>query len=154
VERHEQVPGTEGEVQLPFQLRPTEQPQTLDRVDARAAHRVHARGVLASLAEPYLEGYLVAARVASSLFDGLAVSRDEMTERFLSEGEQMLSDGTIRREESVSRVLFKNALKRFRTMGFVAEERTFDDGKEIATISRGPRFDELGALDERLVAYL
>ncbi|MFH1151055.1 MAG: 1-acyl-sn-glycerol-3-phosphate acyltransferase [Actinomycetota bacterium] len=119
-------------------------PADLERLDG------HARVVLASLIEPYLEGYRVAARTALSMGDDIGVSRDEMSERFISQGERMLSDGSINRVESVSRVLFRNALKRFRTLGFVSEERTFEDGRELATISRGPRFDELAALEERL----
>ncbi|HEY5532989.1 MAG TPA: 1-acyl-sn-glycerol-3-phosphate acyltransferase, partial [Candidatus Anoxymicrobiaceae bacterium] len=68
-------------------------------------------GVLCSLLDSYLEGYLVACRAIGRLEFDRPVTREEAVDLCFAEGERMLHDGSIRREESLSRIAFKNAVK-------------------------------------------
>lgn len=101
-----------------------------------------AAAVFASLIEPQLEGYAVVATAVGRLEPGSEMSRDELVQRCFKEGSRMLAEGAIRREESISRVTFKTAIRRFTRMGFLTELRERgDDGKETVTVSPGERPD-------------
>ena len=112
------------------------------------------REVFASLVESYLEGYLAAARAAGSLGPG-SVSRDDLIERCLAEGECMLKDGSIDRPESVSKTAMVNAVRRFVLWGALEQRREkVEDRRDKVTLSRGPRFEMLAQTDARLAGFL
>ena len=82
------------------------------------------------------------ATAVGRLEPGSGISRDELVQRCFKQGSLLLAEGTIRREESISRVTFKTAIRRFTQMGFITERRERgDDGKETVTVSPGERHD-------------
>jgi len=98
--------------------------------------------VFASLVDPQLEGYSVVATAMGRLEPGSETSRDELVKQCFKEGSRLLAEGVIRREESISRVTFKTAIRRFTQMGFITERRERgDDGRETVTVSPGERSD-------------
>lgn len=113
-----------------------------------------AAAVFASLVDPQLEGYLVVATAMGRLEPGSEASRDELVKRCFKEGSRLLAEGAIRREESISRVTFKTAIRRFTQMGFLTERRERgDDGKETVIVSPGERSDAT-ELAHRLLSFL
>jgi hypothetical protein len=107
------------------------------------------REVFASLVQSYLEGYRVALRSAGAVGGG--VSRDEMVERCLAEGERMLKDGVIERPEAVSKTTMVNAVRRFVAWDALAQRREKVEGrKDKVTLSKGPDFETLARAEERL----
>jgi hypothetical protein len=112
-------------------------------------------GVLCSLLDSYLEGYLVACRAIGSLSPEEPVGTDEAVGLCFEEGERMLKDGSIRREESLSRIALKNSLKCYRKMGLIDEvSRTGDDGKEKVGLIVGERFEERFEIADRIMGFL
>ena len=110
-------------------------------------------GVFASLTRSYLEGYLVATRAAGSLGAG-NISRDDLIEKCLAEGERMLKDGSIKRPESVSKTTMVNAVRRFVLWGALAQHREKVEGhKDKVTLAQGPRFEMLAETGEYLSAF-
>lgn len=117
-------------------------------------YRSYSR-VLCSLLESYLEGYLVACRAIGSLEAGEPVSAREVVTLCFAEGEKMLDDGSIRREESLSQVAFKNAVKNYRKMGLLAEaERKSGDGTDEKVLLPGPLFNERRSIEDGLLSFL
>jgi glycerol-3-phosphate O-acyltransferase len=111
--------------------------------------------VLCSLMESYLECYCVACRTVGSFSSEKPVSTDEAVELCFSEGERMLKSREITREESLSRIAFKNAIKCYRKMGLLDEVKHYDDdGKEEALLVPGPRFIDCRATEERIKSFL
>ncbi|MBU4386190.1 MAG: 1-acyl-sn-glycerol-3-phosphate acyltransferase [Actinobacteria bacterium] len=105
-------------------------------------NRSYGAAVFASLVDSFLEGYIVVATTLGRLEPGSELSRDELVKQCFKEGARLLAEGTIRREESISRVTFKTAIRRFKQMGFLTERRERgDDGKEAVTVSPGERRD-------------
>ena len=112
-------------------------------------------GVLCSLLDSYLEGYLVACRAIGSLSPEEPVVTEEAVGLCFGEGERMLKEGSIRREESLSRIAFKNSLKCFRKMDLIDEvRRTDDDGKETVGLVVGDRFEERFEMADRIMGFL
>jgi hypothetical protein len=67
----------------------------------------------------------------------------------------MWKDGAIRREESLSRIAFKNAIKCYRKMGLLAElQQRDDDGEEKSVLAPGEHFDERRAMEQRILSFL
>jgi glycerol-3-phosphate O-acyltransferase len=117
-------------------------------------HRAYA-GVLCSLLDSYLEGYLVACRAMGSLSPDQPVTRDNAVELCFTTGERMLKEGAIRREESLSRIAFKNAIKCYHKLGILAElQQPGEDGKENAVLVPGNRFDERQGIEDRILSFL
>ena len=113
-----------------------------------------ASRVLSSLLESYVEGYEVAARAASTV-PARGISRDELTERCMGEGERMLRDGAITRVEAVSKTIMVNASRKFVAMGALVQTRQKNEaGKDRVLIARGPAFDELSTIEKRLRSLL
>ena len=111
--------------------------------------------VLCSLLESYLEGYMVACRAIGSLTAGEPVTVDGAVELCFTEGGRMWKDGAIRREESLSRIAFKNAIKCYRKMGLLAElQQRDDDGEEKPVLAPGEHFEERRAMEERILSFL
>ena len=112
-------------------------------------------GVLCSLLDSYLEGYLVACRAIGSLSPEEPVVTEEAVGLCFGEGERMLKEGSIRREESLSRIAFKNSLKCYRKMDLIDEvRRTDDDGKETVGLVVGDRFEERFEMADRIMGFL
>ncbi|MHB8894676.1 MAG: 1-acyl-sn-glycerol-3-phosphate acyltransferase [Candidatus Geothermincolia bacterium] len=108
--------------------------------------------VFASLLESYVEGYTVAARSMGSIGDD-AVTREDLIEQCMREGEIMLADGTIVRPESVSKIMMVNALRKFVDREMLAQTREKVEGqRDRVTLTRGPRFEEMARIEERLRA--
>jgi glycerol-3-phosphate O-acyltransferase len=117
-------------------------------------HQAYA-SVLCSLLESYLECYCVACRAVGSFSSEKPVSTDEAVELCFSEGERMLKSREITREESLSRIAFKNAIKCYRKLGLLDEVKHYDeDGKEEALLVPGPRFIDCRATEERIKSFL
>jgi len=111
--------------------------------------------VLCSLLDSYLEGYMVACRAVGALNADEPVTADEAVKLCFTEGERMLKDGDIRREESLSRIAFKNAVKCYRKMGLLAElQQRDDDGEEKSVLVPGENFDERRAMEQRIGSFL
>jgi len=111
--------------------------------------------VLCSLLDSYLEGYMVACRAIGSLMTDKPVTMDDAVELCFAEGERMLKEGAIRREESLSRIAFKNAIKCYRKMGLLAElQQRDDDGEEKPVLAPGEHFDDRRAMEERILSFL
>ena len=67
----------------------------------------------------------------------------------------MLHDGSIRREESLSRIAFKNAVKCYTKMGLVKEvELPDDEGTVSKSIVPGDNFAEREGTEERIRDFL
>ncbi len=112
-------------------------------------------GVLCSLLDSYLEGYLVACRAMGRLEFDRPVTRDEAVDLCFAEGERMLHDGSIRREESLSRIAFKNAVKWYTKMGLAKEvELPDDEGTISKSIVPGDNFMEREGTEERIRDFL
>jgi len=112
-------------------------------------------GVLCSLLDSYLEGYLVACRVIGSFTADEPFTVEDAVDLCFGQGERMLKEGHIRREESLSRIAFKNAVKRFRKMGLLAELQQLDaDGHERPVLVPGGRFEERQAIEDRIRSFL
>ncbi len=109
-------------------------------------------GVLASLLDSYLEGYMVASRALRSLSGQKPVTVEQAVDLCFEEGERMLKDGSILREESMSRVAFKNAVKCYGKMGLVAELPGEDEKERL--LVPGDHFAELGALESRIAGFV
>ncbi len=117
-------------------------------------HQMYA-DTLRSLLDSYLEAYLIASRALTSIPAEEPVKVDDAVEFCFSEGERMLKEGSIRREESLCRVAFKNAIKGYREMGLVTQTLVPNDhGKMITVVSRGENFDEFNSLEQRLTSLL
>jgi glycerol-3-phosphate O-acyltransferase len=111
--------------------------------------------ILCSLIDSYLEAYLVACRALGALDPGEPPDRDDAVEMCFDVGERMLKNGEIRREESISRVAFKNAIKCYRNMKLIEERRQRDaEGEDGGVLVPGERFDELTAVGERIKSLL
>lgn len=111
--------------------------------------------VLASLVSSTLEGYLAAATALEALTERAALSRDDFVEICFEKGERLLEDGTIRREESLSKVTFKNTVRMFARMDILREGFERDEsGKDVMILSRGCRFDDREALRARVHSFL
>ena len=107
--------------------------------------------VMASLLESYLECYRVAAHAAGSV-PRSGISREDLVERCMAEGERMLRAGLIRRPESVSKTSVLNAIRHFASCGMLEQHRARVEGKaDVVSLSPGPRFDELAKVEETLV---
>ena len=112
-------------------------------------------GLLCSLLDSYLEGYMVACRAVGSLDAGTPVTNEEAVALCFAEGERMLKEGSIRREESLSRIAFKNALKCYKKMGIAAELIELgEEGKEKQMLVPGEHFEERGAIEARIRGLL
>jgi 1-acyl-sn-glycerol-3-phosphate acyltransferase len=112
-------------------------------------------GVLCSLLDSYLEGYLVACRAIGSLSPEEPVVTEKAVDLCFAEGERMLKEGSIRREESLSRIAFKNSLKCYRKMDLIDEvRRTDDDDKETVGLVVGERFEERFEIADRIMGFL
>ena len=101
--------------------------------------------VMAGTIESFVEGYLVAAVALAALGDGM--SSEEFVARSFREGERLLVEGAVRREESVSRVTFKNALRWFEKLQISRLE--YGDGGRVA-VTPGDRYSELEAVTRKL----
>ena len=111
--------------------------------------------VLCSLLESYLESYLVACRAVGSVVSGEPLTFQDAVDLCFSEGERMLKEGQIRREESLSRIAFKNAARSYRKMGLLAEVQQLDaDGNERPVLVPGERFDERLAVEGRIRSFI
>lgn len=111
--------------------------------------------VLAALVEPFLEGYLVALTALGGLETGKQVPLDDLVEACFAEGERLMGEGSVLREESLSKVTFKNALLRFGKMGLVSDIRERDDrGYEKVTIIADCAPEDLAPLAERIRSFL
>lgn len=110
---------------------------------------------LAAMLEPFLEGCLLAADTLHVLDDGEEIPREEYLDILLSAGDRLLRDGSMRRVESVSKVMTLNALKSFARMGLVEERRTAGvTGKEQVVLARGERFDGIDRLTGEIKSFL
>jgi 1-acyl-sn-glycerol-3-phosphate acyltransferase len=108
------------------------------------------REVFASLIESYLECYLVASRAAGDLLMR-PLAREDLVEKCLAEGERMLKDGAIRRQESVLKTATINAVRRFALMGALQEQRERVEGRaDKVSYVRGPAFERLAEIEARL----
>lgn len=111
--------------------------------------------VLCSLLESYLESYLVACRAVGSIAAGEPVTVQDAVDLCFGEGERMLKAGQIRREESLSRIAFKNAVRSYRKMGLLAEFQQLDaDGNERPVLVPGERFDERLTVEGRIRSFI
>jgi glycerol-3-phosphate O-acyltransferase len=110
------------------------------------------RGALGSLLDSFLEGYLAACRAIGSIASVERVGRDRLVERCFTEGAGMLEAGSIRRPESLSRVIFENALDCFEDMGLLSVEA--EGGKKKAVCLRGDVFGEREELEEGIRSFL
>ncbi len=128
----------------------------LDRADEAWKPVDHAGAeVLGSLLDSFLEGYLVACLAIGSLTAEEPVVVAELVALCFAEGERMLDEGSIRREESLSRILFKNAVKNYQEMGLLAElQRNGEAGREETALIPGERFDERGDVENRIDGFL
>jgi hypothetical protein len=107
--------------------------------------------VMASLLESYLECYRVAVHAAGSV-PRSGISRQDLVERCMAEGERMLRAGLVRRPESVSKTSVLNAIRHFASCGMLEQHRARVEGKaDMVSLSPGPRFDELAKVEETLV---
>ncbi len=121
-----------------------------ERSTALLDESVDEKRVIASLLESYVEGYTVAARAAGMICDG-SISRDDFVERCFAEGELMLSEGAITRQEAVSKTMMMNAARRFVVLGALEQRREKAKGhRDRVLLSKGPRFDEIALIEERL----
>ena len=111
-------------------------------------------GVLCSLLESYLEGYLVACRGLTALSSERPATMEEALALCFEEGERMLAGGGIRREESLSRIAFRNAVNCYRKMGLIAELEPRSGSGEKPVLVPGEHFDELEALQSRIAGFL
>jgi glycerol-3-phosphate O-acyltransferase len=111
--------------------------------------------VLCSLLDSYLEGYLVSCRVIGSFSADEPVTVEDAVDACFKEGESLLVDGVIVREESLSRIAFKNALKNWRRMGLLSGiDASDEDGRESTVYVPGERFDERPSVEERIRGLL
>lgn len=127
--------------------------------DSRAClpERCSGRGVLASLLDSFLEGYLVACAAVGSISYEEQVGTDTMVLRCFAEGAEMLDAGMVRRPESLSRVIFENALRCYVDMGLLSSYTRGEDGgqeKEKKVLTRGDRFEQAESLGERIGSFL
>lgn len=112
-------------------------------------------GVLAPLMDSFLEGYLVACNALGSISSGERVATDRVVERCFAEGARMLEEGLIRRTESISRIIFENALRCFVDMGLLdSVTRGAPGGKGETVLTRGDLFQQRGNLEERIRSFL
>lgn len=117
-------------------------------------HQAYA-DTLCSLLDSYLEAYLVACGALRGLTLEEPVATDAAVEMCFSEGERMIKEGIIRREESLSRVAFKNATRSYRKMGLLSERQLTDDGgKESVVFFPGERFGEFEAVQGRIAGLI
>ncbi len=110
--------------------------------------------VLAALLDSFLEGYLVACKTLDSMADGPPVADAEMVRRCFDAGIEMLDEGVIGREESLSRILFGNALKNFRKMDILARPEPDESGKEERALVPGELFSERADILESIESLL
>jgi glycerol-3-phosphate O-acyltransferase len=96
--------------------------------------------MLASLIRSELQGYAVGIETAREL-DG-PVSRDDLVKACFKRGENMLRDGAIDREESLSRVTFQACVRMLCETGCLRrhDERT-EGGKTIVMVEQGSGSD-------------
>lgn len=105
---------------------------------------------LASILDSYLEGYMVAARQLRELPEA-GMGRDEALELCMDGGDRMLKSEEIRRPESVSRTIVANAIRKYSSLGVLVLRREKVAGRrDIVTLERGPDFDELILIEERI----
>ncbi|MBU1671299.1 MAG: 1-acyl-sn-glycerol-3-phosphate acyltransferase [Actinobacteria bacterium] len=110
---------------------------------------------LASLLDPFLEGYLVACSAIGSISSEGRVDKDEMVARCFDEGAGMLEEGSVRRAESLSRIIFENALRCFGGMGLTSEVTLeVEGGKKKTMLSRGELFERREGLEARIGSFL
>ncbi len=124
--------------------------------------------LLCTLLDSFLEGYLVTCDAVGSVVGGWEIERDEMVRRCFAHGLAMTrsEEGggpleaapaapAVRRRESLSRIIFENALKRFSAMGLlVSATEAGQGGRRWTVLARGDRFDELGDVEERIASFL
>jgi len=111
--------------------------------------------VIASMLVPLVESYLAAAASLEMLAGGSAVTRSAFVERCFEEGERIRRAGGSAREESLSRVAYTNACKRFCDLGLFEEERTPDgQGKEEVLLRAGRLFCDRGDLERAIFSCL
>jgi glycerol-3-phosphate O-acyltransferase len=107
--------------------------------------------ILCSLLDSYLEGYMIACRAVSALTPGKPLAVDDAVELCFAQGEKMITQGRVKRVESLSKVSFKNAIKSFRKMGLIAERIESDrEGSEMTLLVPGERFDDREAIEDRI----
>lgn len=112
-------------------------------------------GVLTALAEPLLEGYLVALVALGKAPRGETVPVDAFVESCFVTGERMLAAEEILREESLSKAVFKNAARKFRKMDLVEDIRERDErGYEKVTIVPICQPEERASLEDRVRSFL
>lgn len=111
--------------------------------------------VLISLLDSFLEGYLVACSAVGSISSQEHIGKDEMVVRCFTEGARMLEEGLIERPESLSRIIFENALNCFGNMGLLSSfSGGVGGGKEETMLTRGDLFEQGGSLEERIGSFL
>ncbi|MDD5747955.1 MAG: 1-acyl-sn-glycerol-3-phosphate acyltransferase [Actinomycetota bacterium] len=114
----------------------------------------HPVDLLSSLAQSFVEGYYVAILAASSVGNDQTFDQDAFSGNCFREGESLISAGVIRKPESLSRVIFKNAITLFSKYGVLESVRDMDGrGKEFQTISRGDNFDKIKEWKERMSVF-
>lgn len=117
--------------------------------------RETAVDVLSSLLQSTMEGYMVAARALAAVEPGLPMDRDDFTDLCFEMGGKMLRDGTVLREESISRTTFKNAQRKFGQLGLTDEVELQGSGerKTVALVRRASH-EGPSELAERLLSFL
>lgn len=110
--------------------------------------------ILASLIHPFLEGYFVAINIASRLEDGQALERDMFIKLCFESGGVFKDKGKIKREESLSKVVFKTAEKKLSRDGFIKEVLSGESGKEEMLLIRGEKFGEIANILRRIESFL
>jgi len=105
----------------------------------------------ATLLDNLGEAYWITVRTAADI-DGTEVTRTKLLEAARKRFDSYLQLGEVRRPEGNSSVTFGNAISRLAEVGYLTLG-TNGKGRE-PSVQRGPRFDELRALDQRLADHL
>lgn len=119
--------------------------------------KLTASGVemLKPILHSFLEGYLVVCNTVRSVFPGEGLSRERLVERCFERGSRMLDAGMIKRPESLSRIVFENALELFRGMDLLAGTAAKEKGGDKETmLCSGDLLAGIDELEEGIRSFL
>ncbi|SFM59437.1 1-acyl-sn-glycerol-3-phosphate acyltransferase [Thermodesulforhabdus norvegica] len=113
--------------------------------------------IFASIIQNYLEGYWICLRGLRFLEKKEKYQDREFVKKILAEGRKALKLGFIERPESISKIMYENALKLFEEEDYLGKsvER---EGKEKTEpkefFVKGPRYDEISAMLRKVGRFL
>ncbi len=104
---------------------------------------------MAGLLDNFREAYWVAARTLRESVPQEGITEKALAEEYRKSYQAAMLLGEVQRPEGNTVVLFRNALARYRELGYVAERSAGRGGRD-RTVVPGERIAELDALSERL----